>query len=598
VRRLGSALAVALAVSGVAVGCTGVIDAGGNRPGGSQNNGPGGSQDPGGGNPPGGNGSQPGGNGSMGPGGNGSMPGDPPAPPSAEVKCTNDGKDSVGRRTLRRLTNAELEATIRSAFGLDATKWTGLTVPPDPGSKDGFTNNVDQLSVSPDYARGAQETGRKVASLVSEGMLAGLLPCAAAGDRACADSFVSTYGAKLFRRPLTPAEKARYLALYDKAGQPADFKGFVYWATATMLQSPNVIYRTELGEPDGKGRFKLTPYEVASSLSYTFTGGPPDAPLMALAAAGKLGTADEVEAAARGLILDGQTVRPAFREVIMRFADQWMGLASLSNLKKDDMAFPDFKGDIQEALGEETRRFIAGVMLEGRGKVADVLTAPYTFVDARLAKYYGFTVPAGATGFQRVDRPANWGVGLLAQGSLLAVKAHSLNTSPTKRGHLVRSSLMCGEVPPPPPVVAELPEPTDAETTRKRYEVLHAADAGCNACHRLMDPIGFAFEHFDATGRYRAKEGTFDIDDSGYVQASSQGDLRVQGAAELAAALARLPEVTECWASHAAAFAFGLSREGAACLAASATKDLQGGLSLLDFYVRLARAEHFRTRQP
>jgi hypothetical protein len=195
-------------------------------------------------------------------------------------------------------------------------------------------------------------------------------------------------------------------------------------------------------------------------------------------------------------------------------------------------------------------------------------------------------------------RPAGWGLGVLAQGGLLAVESHSRSTSPTKRGYFVRTRMLCGVVPPPPDAVGDLPPPTEAETTRQRYEVLHLADPGCKACHQLFDPIGFAFEHLDATGRYREKEGRFDIDDSGSVTGTSAGDLPFKGPAELATALAKLPEVSDCMASFVTAYAFGMDQKNASCLVNSATQELRAGMSLVDFYIRLSRSEHFRTRLP
>ena len=192
------------------------------------------------------------------------------------------------------------------------------------------------------------------------------------------------------------------------------------------------------------------------------------------------------------------------------------------------------------------------MLFDDHGKPADLLVAPYTFVDGVLARYYGFGQPGG--GFTKVMRPSGWGLGLLGQGSLLAIGAHSLDTSPTKRGHLVRERLLCGVVPPPPPVVAPLPDPTGAETTRQRYEQLHLA-ATCAACHRLMDPIGFALEHLDASGRYRAREGRFDIDDRGLAVETSAGDLSFKGPSELGQTLARLPEVGTCLGSFLASYA-------------------------------------------
>jgi hypothetical protein len=112
-----------------------------------------------------------------------------------------------------------------------------------------------------------------------------------------------------------------------------------------------------------------------------------------------------------------------------------------------------------------------------------------------------------------------------------------------------------------------------------------------------MDQIGFAFEHLDAAGRYREKEGKFDIDARGVVTDTSAGELRFNGPTELAQAIAKLPEVGDCAASHATAYAFGASRDSAVCLAGDALQDLRKGGSMVDFFVRLTRAEHFRTRQ-
>ncbi len=522
---------------------------------------------------------------------------DPNQPPTAQVTCASSTTETVGHRALRRLTNAELETTIRATFGLDATAWSGVSLPSDAGSLDGFTNNVDSLTVGPDYAKGTLDGAKKLATLVSaDPLLSKLVPCAKTGDAACADTFVTTVGAKLYRRPLTAAEKARYTALYTKVSKASDFKSFAYWATTAMLQSPNLIYRSEVGEADAAARFKLTPYEIATQLAYTFTGGPPDAALTALAAANQLSTPDQLEAAARTLVFDGQAVKPAFREVLLHFADQWLGLAGLSNIKKDATLYPDFSAQVQESMAEETRQFFSSIVLEEKGNVAGMLTAPYTYVDSALSKYYGFGAATG-TEFARAMRPANWGVGLLAQGSVLAVQANGQTTSPTRRGYLVRTRLLCGVVPPPPPVVGQIPAPTATQTTRQRYEVLHEANASCAGCHSMMDHIGFSLEHLDSAGRYRETENTFPIDDSGTVSGTTAGDIKIKGAAELASTLSKLPEVTDCVSSYVAGYALGVNHESAACLVSSASAELRTGSSLLDFYVRIARSEHFRSRQ-
>jgi hypothetical protein len=522
---------------------------------------------------------------------------DPNQPPTAQVSCASTATETVGHRALRRLTNGELEATVRAIFEVDTAQWPGVNLPSDSGSLDGFTNNVDSLTVGPDYVKGTLEGAKKIASIVtSDANLTKFAPCLASGDAACAASFVTTIGAKLYRRPLTSGEQARFTGLYDKIKANAeDFKSFAYWATTALLQSPHVIYRSEIGNADG-ARFKLDSYEIATQLAYTFTGGPPSAALTQLAASNQLGTADQIEAAARSLVFDGQTVKPAFKDVLLRFSDQWLGLGALANLKKDDALYPQFSSAVQDAMGEETRRFISAVMFEDKGNVASLLTAPFTFVDGSLAQYYGYGMAAGAD-FVRVQRPASAGLGLLAQGSVMAVQANSLATSPTRRGHMVRVKLLCGHVPPPPAVVGEIPAPTATRTTRERYEVLHAANASCNGCHALMDPIGFAFEHLDSAGRYREQENTFPIDDSGMVTGTSSGDVTVAGAAGLSTALSKLPEVTDCVSSYLGAYALGVNHDSASCLVSNAASELRGGSSLIDFYVRIARSEHFRSRQ-
>jgi hypothetical protein len=512
--------------------------------------------------------------------------------------CRGSSGDIAGPRLLRRLTADELDTTLRAAWGLDRAAWPGPSLPPDAAAGNGFTNNADRLLVGDGYARGLADTAAAVATQVTaDATLARLLPCASAGDDACAGTFIDTYGPRLFRRPLTATERGRYTGLLAKvrAGQ-GDFKAWVRAATTALVQSPHTIYRSELGEADAGG-FRLSPYEIASSLSYALTGGPPPASLMQAAAARMLETPEQLESAARGLAFDqsGQP-RPAFREVLLRFAGQWLGLSPLANLKKDADAFPGFGPEVQAALAEETRRLFAEVVFASKGRPGDLVTAPFTFVDASLAAYYG--LPRG-DGFVRVNRPAGWGLGILAQGSVMTVNAGATSTSPTRRGHMVRSRLLCQDVPPPPKFAGDVPDPTGAETTRQRYESLHATKEACRTCHEQMDPIGFAFEHLDAGGRYRADEGGLAIDTSGRLTDTSRGELSFDGPDQLAQALASLPELADCMAAFLGSYAFGLDHHDTACMVHDAAADLRAGkIGVAEFYVRLARTAHVRTRTP
>jgi hypothetical protein len=169
--------------------------------------------------------------------------------------------------------------------------------------------------------------------------------------------------------------------------------------------------------------------------------------------------------------------------------------------------------------------------------------------------------------------------------------------TPTQRGLLVRERLLCHDMPPPPPFVGDIPEATGLETTRERYETIHAGNDACAGCHALMDPIGFGFEHLDAAGRFRADERGLPIDDSGYLR-DATGDLEFTGPTELAATLAATPETSRCMASFMASYVYGLDHHDTPCLVTGLAESFaRGELGIVDFYVRLATAPHFTRRR-
>jgi len=506
--------------------------------------------------------------------------------------CDSGERDVPGPRLLRRLTTAELTTSVRAVFGLDGNEWAGPALPADPAGRNGFTNNVDRLLVDEGYARGLLATAEAIAdAVVAPTRLPRVLPCAAGGGEACANTYLDTVGRRLFRRPLTPDERERYLALYDKIIARDDFATWVRWATVALVQSPNFVYRSELGEPDGDG-YRLTGYELATALAFGLTGAPPTDALLDRAARGDLDSAEGLGAAARELAIDPATgtARPALREVFHNFTEQWLGLSSLGNLVKSPEIFPGFNPDIRSAMRRETDAFVDHVVFEEEGGVRELLTSPVSVVEANLGAFYGWPAAAGPT-----NRPAGWGVGLLAQGSLLSINAGNAYTSPTQRGQLVRERLLCYDIPPPPPVVGDIPAPTGNETTRQRYEQ-HAANPSCAGCHALMDPIGFAFEKLDATGRFREMEGSFPIDDSGKLTGAGP-EVTFTGPTELAEALAAKPETASCMASFMASQAYGLDHHDTACLVTSPSAKLaRGEISIVDYYIGLTATPHFTRR--
>jgi hypothetical protein len=503
--------------------------------------------------------------------------------------CASGEKDIAGPRLLRRLTSAELTASVRDVFALSAADWSGGGLPTDPAGRNGFTNNADRLTVDSGFAGSLLDASKQVAGLVSQPQkLAQLLPCSAQGDEACARTFLATVGRRLYRRPLSDAETARFLDLHARVTTDGTFADWVYWATVGLLGSPNFVYRSELGEPEGGG-YQLTPYEIATALAYDLTGRPPSVALLDQAAAGGLGSPAQSAEAARALALDPATgkPRPELRALFLKFTDQWLGLSPLANLQKSPTDFPDFTDEVRASMKQETDAFVSDIVFEQGGGVKELLTSKASHVDATLAAYYGW----------QGERPDGWGVGLLAQGSILAINAGNTKTSPTQRGKLVRKKLLCYDVPPPPPVVGDLPQPTGHETTRQRYEDIHAANPSCAGCHSMMDGIGFGFEHLDASGRFRADEDGLAIDDSGYLRGLETGDIAFHGPTELAEALAARPEPYECAAEYMASFVYGLDHHDTPCLVSSLAEDFRAGkLGIVEFYVQLMATRYFTRR--
>jgi hypothetical protein len=302
----------------------------------------------------------------------------------------------------------------------------------------------------------------------------------------CSDC-VTSYGEKLFRRPLTDDEKQKYGAMDGKT------------ALAAMLMSPHFLYRSELGEPDS-GHYKLTPYEVATALSYTFLGTTPDDDLLAAAGNGELTDAASIEKWARMLITDQRA-----RQQVGEFAAQWTGANDVLTADKRMDLYPDFDDATRASLLSETRDFAADVVFAGDGSYASLMTSNTTVIDDIAAKFYG--AQAGHT--QLPNR-----AGVLGDAAVLASVAHSDQTSPVKRGLLVRRNFLCEDLPPPPPNGGTLPSVDPNATTRDRF-AMHSASPACSSCHAYIDKVGFGFEHFDPVGRWRDMENGKPVDGTG-----------------------------------------------------------------------------------
>ena len=525
----------------------------------------------------------------------GMPPGAGPAPglpePAAPVGPPPQRCDQpfVGGQTLVRLRAQELANTLRDIFPEAKDAFT-LDIADPLDGREGFVNS-STLLVGEDSAVKLLSAAKRIADAVgAPANLNAKFPCAAgAKDAACAGTVIQRYGRRLFRRPLTQEEQQRYLQLHATVAARSDFSQAIKWVLVAIIGSPNTLYRRQTGQLAGAGVYRLSQWELASELAYSFTGSTPSEELLAKAERNMLGSREALIAEARALLGS-----PAGRRTLDEYFQRWLGYDQVSANQRD--LIPGF-ATLREKLVEETRVFLDRVIHTDKGGVRELLTAPYTTVDAPLAAYHGLPAPAGG-GFALVNRPPGRGIGLLAQGSLLSERSQSLNSSPTRRGILIRQKLLCLGIPEQPAVVPDLPGPGMGwRTTRQRFEATHAQGA-CGACHRFFDPLGFPFEHFDEGGRFRQTENGEPIDASGYaLGADGQMLFSVQnGEEELANLLASRPEVAACVAETLAKY---LTAQSQNCVAGEARNEFSDGkIGFLDFAARLAGSPHFSERRP
>lgn len=516
-----------------------------------------------------------------------SSPGTSDMPKTDEAVCA---AADVGPPLLRRLTNVELENTLGDIFPGIKPSWQGVKLGVDPVSTTGFANDAAVLQVSQQTAQEILDTAEEVAGLVTQSaQLAQVLPCSTSGaDRTCAETFVTNYGRRLFRRPLTATEKADYLSVFDGVLAKSSFATGIKWTLVALIQSPSAIYRSELGVPEGGAR-KLTPYEVATELAYNYSGTTPTAALLDKAERGELSSPATLQTEAKALLESARG-----QAVVQQLFRYWFRYERAASVTRPDLAN---YFTVRTSLVQETQRYLDQVMLKDRGGIKSLLTADYTFVDQTLATHYGFG--SAPSGFVRVSRPPQWGVGLLAQGSVLAANAQAQNSSPTQRGLLVFEKLLCNQRPHPPPNIPALPPSmTGTTTTRDRYEKQHVSDS-CRFCHKQFDPIGFTFEHFDEVGRYRASEKGLPIDDSGRVMTASDAVLfETQGLSGLAQTLAARDDVRSCAADMMAIYTFGFSENQPRCLIQKIRPELASNeTAFVDYLTQLATSAHMITRR-
>lgn len=531
-----------------------------------------------------------GGTGGNAPGGSG---GTGPALPTGsgltreDVRQTCDAS-TIGPRLLRRLTRGELDATLHDLFPEIASVWDGVRLSPDLKSKLGFTTDANSLVASAPVVKSLLETAEDVAeAIVSAEVLPTVLPCAAQADATCAAQFIQNYGNKLFRRPLTGEETSRYQDYYQSVAGRSSFSTGLKWTLVGLIQSPHAFYRSEIGASSADG-YQLTQDEIATNLAYTFTGSAPDRTLLDKAAAGQLQGAAALRAEAERLV-----ATPRGKEALAGFFLEWLEYKKVLGQSRADAS--NFATDISPLMVRETTEFVTAVLEQGGG-VTELMTANFTSVNATLAQFYGLS---GASSDAFVTVPRQQGVGILAQGSLLAATAHQTATSPTLRGLLFQQSFLCANRTPPPDIVPpiETTAPTDQSiTTRQKYEEHHGKGA-CGACHAAFEPFGYTFEHFDETGRYRADEHGLAIDTAATALMPDSSTREFSSLDDLARLVDETDDVENCISGLMAAY-FLSGGGGEACLAEDQRAALAAGdLGLREYVLSLAETAHFSRRK-
>jgi hypothetical protein len=318
----------------------------------------------------------------------------------------------------------------------------------------------------------------------------------------------------------------------------------------------------------------------------------PDAPLFALAANGMLTTQEVLGSEVERLLADDRA-----GATIGLFHRQWLGLDDLPQKARDAKLFPAWGSELGSAMLAETALFSDYVVRRGDGLLGTLLTSNLAFPSGDLFAVYGVPQPAGYVAGTPVPLPATQRAGLLTQAAFLADNAHNDQTSPVHRGILVRENILCQPLASPPPGVNTSPPPvTEATTTRERF-AQHVADPTCGGCHRLMDPIGLGFEHYDPIGSWRTNDGLGVVDATGSLEGVAP-DLAgaYDGAVQLANKLAASREVRTCVGLQWFRFSLGRMESVDDACSVKAIRDgfdASGG-NVRTLMVQIAQSDAFR----
>jgi hypothetical protein len=514
----------------------------------------------------------------------------------------------LGPTPLRRISRNEYNNMVRDLLG-DTTRPADGFVSEQKVA--GFNSNsgapVDAL-IARQYLEAAEGLAT---TAVSADNLATVVPCAAQADDACAQTFIADFAGRAFRGQLDESESAALLALHHSMAAQFDFAGGIQAIITSVLTSPRFLFVLEIDQPGATASsavVTLSAFEVATRLSLYLWRSLPDAALIQAAAAGQLATADQIEAQARRMLAD-----PKAADGVDAFADQWLELENLDYLTK---GAPSWSPQLARDLHTESLASYRQLVLTENVGLAELLTTPYAYVnDLTAATIYQIdTSELTDDAFVRrninPDPNSPLRAGIFSEAGVLASHAHPTLPSPTLRGKMVSTQILCNPIPGPPADPDVGPPPAmeaPGQTTRDYYEQHHIhSKPSCYACHQHMDLVGFGFGDFDATGAIYA--GLLDngqpIDDSGqFVATSADGasdlDGPFHGPVDLMAKLSASEQVRECTTLQQFRYALGRPEANAdACSAQAIYRDFSASdFNLQALIIAIVRSDAFRTRK-
>jgi len=500
---------------------------------------------------------------------------------AADEGCTTESPPPA---PLRRLNRFEYDNTVRDLLGDERHPARALPVEADPGDVVTASLIEAQHELAHDFAASVTKDAASVVAFIG---------CAPEndGDAGCQRHFITSFVGRAFRRPISTDDLAAFSSVFE-AGRTlgGDFSSGVRAVVEVVLQSPELLYRPELGEPaadKGPGWARPSAYEMASRLSYLFWGSAPDAELLDAASRDALRSPEELEAQARRLLAHDRA-----RAAVGNFYLRLLGWVERAAPAAGGPEHPSLTPEIAALLTTETEAFTADLTLGGDGDFRALLTAPHTFVNGALAELYGISGISGSE-FQRAELDGSGRGGLLTQASFLAQDALGPATNPSRRGHAIATAFLCLDLPFEPHPGGVLTPPVPDLSTRQRFEA-HSATPECAGCHVVFDPIGFAFEHFDTAGLWRDTENGLAIDTSGaIIETDAAGPF--DGALELSQRIAESDDARRCFVENWFAHAHGRAATSSdACSLETLERAFRSGAwNLRELLVALTRSDAF-----